>query len=45
VIGAAFGLRIAFVLGIAGALVAVSAVWWSPAGRLQRVEDAPPIAA
>jgi MFS family permease len=45
VIGAAFGLRIAFVLGIAGALVAVIAVWWSPAGRLQRIEDAPPIAA
>jgi MFS family permease len=45
VIGAAFGLRIAFVVGIAGAAIAVVAVWLSPARRLQRVEDAEPIAA
>ena len=43
VIGAAFGLRIAFVIGIAGAVLATLAVWLSPAARLQRVEDAPPI--
>jgi MFS family permease len=44
VVAATFGLRIAFALGIAGAVLAVLAVWLSPAGRLQRIEDAPPIA-
>jgi MFS family permease len=45
VVAEAFGLRVAFVLGIAGAALAVLAVWLSPAGRLRRIEDAPPIAA
>jgi MFS family permease len=44
VIGVAFGLRAAFLVGIAGAVLAVLAVWLSPASRLQRVEDAEPIA-
>ena len=41
----AYGLRLAFVLGIAGAVLAVLAVWLSPAAKLRRIEDAPPIAA
>jgi MFS family permease len=45
VVAAAFGLRVAFVLGIAGAVLAVLAVWLSPAARLQRIEDAEPIPA
>jgi MFS family permease len=45
VVAAAFGLRVAFVLGVAGAVLAVFAVWLSPAGRLTRIEDAPPIEA
>jgi MFS family permease len=45
VVGAAFGLRAAFLVGIAGAVIAVIAVWASPAGRLRRIEDAEPIAA
>jgi MFS family permease len=45
VVAEAFGLRVAFVLGIAGAVLAVLAVRLSPAGRLRRIEDAPPIAA
>jgi MFS family permease len=45
VVGAAFGLRVAFLIGIAGAAIAVLAVWLSPAGRLRRIEDAPPIRA
>ena len=45
VVGVAFGLRAAFVVGIAGAVIAVIAVWLSPAGRLRRIEDAGPIVA
>ncbi|HEX2754014.1 MAG TPA: hypothetical protein VHM48_01035, partial [Candidatus Limnocylindrales bacterium] len=45
VIGAAFGLRAALIVGIAGAVIAVIVVWRSPAGRLRRIEDAEPIAA
>jgi len=45
IIGVTFGLRAAFLVGIAGAVLAVIAVWASPAGRLRRIEDAEPIAA
>lgn len=44
IVAEAFGLRVAFVVGIGGAVLAVLAVALSPAARLQRIEDAPPIA-
>jgi MFS family permease len=40
IVGAAYGLRAAFLIGILGAVVAAIVVWRSPAGRLQRIEDA-----